>query len=867
MTTNDPEPVSCPPYLAHMSMEEEDESDSQSLLPRAAYFRTYNSMDDTSDESSGGPQTQESSSVSRISEQMQQELHHRHVQLGGAPTKGRDPIPRTTNQNGVGWWWWFPKKKKKGKRRRGTRTYNRQENDRFLAEMQQQSTTTTGSNIHIVGWIWGIFLFMTLGWVCVFTLSEGHIDWAEIINYEPRHQTPALQKKQGLRLLSFFGIGYLLPGVVSLLSLFVGLQLPLKNQHPGLSKLVQLPRYGTTYWSKMDLHLLLLFVIVLVGSFLVRFWHKYIETDGPHWTPDTLWRYIVKISGMSLVTILLVVLVPICKTCFWWDVFGLGFDRVIKFHRLLGALFGIILLLHGLGSLVYLDMVNQLYSCWTPWSTSCEKSMVVYGWYSGILFLPVFLTCFPWIRRNRYELFYYCHLLVIPALLMAHLHHINLIYYTSPSLVAYTLDKIVGYFAARRPVQLVDLSVPVEGYTRMTLAVDPNNADFSPGQWIKVKVPAISNWEWHPFSITSAPNQSTIALDIKDIGGWSGKLQQLAKSIAASSNSQSSPTKPDSKKLPSVYLDRYQGCDHTQGFLDHRAALLVGGGIGITPMMSVLRSLAAAADDLLTHNKHNSSHSSHSKLEHLVFVWVVRNESVLDLYREELQTYQALGGFIKNGRKCKLDILVYVTKPGCCANELVVVGDATTLPLEWKSDKIVKQLGNSAPFSKTLLGHMHHALLMIAVGLGFLRGIVSGSSFASIHEWRQEFAVLLQLGLGLIFSSILGAIVILGATLRWKSKKRRRIGNVGSKERYDEMDPENPAAGSYRGPLEVHRGERPNLRQIVAELKEQCLYNDITSVGVSVCGPDRLTKSVLTSVYEASTPKVEFVMGEESFEW
>mmetsp|Transcript_34165 Transcript_34165/g.82816 ORF Transcript_34165/g.82816 Transcript_34165/m.82816 type:complete len:869 (+) Transcript_34165:226-2832(+) len=863
--------ISRPPYLAHMSIDAEGGDESQSLIANKAYARTYSSMEDNDEDSSSdnnvhGQQQQQQNQES-LHERMQRELDS----------------ARTNNKKNL-FGWLFPKKKKKKRnrhhRRANQRNTNdnyyssRQENERFLAEMLKSTTTAATSvssnKTNIVGWLWGFFLLMTLGWVCVFTLSEGHIDWAEIINYEPLHQTPALQQKEGLRLLSFFGIGYLLPGVVSLLSLFVGLQLPYVRK-PALSKLVQLPRYGTTYWSMMDLQLLLLFVIVLVGSFVVRFWHKYVETDGPHWTRDTTWRYITKISGMSLVTILLVVLFPICKTCFWWDVFGLGFDRIIKFHRLLGALFGIILLLHGLASLVYLDMVDQLYSCWTPWSNSCEKSMVIYGWYAGILFLPVFLTSFPWIRRNRYELFYYCHLLVIPALLMAHLHHINLIYYTSPSLVAYTLDKIVGYFAARRPVQLVDLSVPVEGYTRMTLAVDPKSADFSPGQWIKVKVPAISNSEWHPFSITSAPSQSTITLDIKAMGGdgsgeWSDKLQELAKSVsaAASNNSQSSPTKPgndDQKKLPSVYLDRYQGCDHIQGFLDHRAVLLVGGGIGITPMMSVLRSLATAA----------TGGGLPNKLEHLVFVWVVRNESVVDLYRDELQRYQALGGFVRNGRKCKLDILVYVTKPGCGASNVPVVETPASPPMLWNGrDATAKQvLGKPAPFSKTILGHMHHALLMIAVGLGFLRGIVSGSSFADIHEWRQEFAILLQLGLGLIFSSILGAIVILGATTTttlWKPRnnKKSRRGNPGGNL---VLDLENQAGGYCPTPLEVHRGERPNVPQIVAELKQQCLHSGIPSVGVSVCGPDKLTKSVLTSVYEASSPLLEFVMGEESFEW
>lgn len=844
------------PFLAHMSLEEDHES--QSLIDstsRYRYERTYSSMEDASAEEGQRDYQQPESSTTTSSESLHEQMQREFDQ-----SQKSSATSNIASSNNPLFGWLFPKKKRN--RRRAHRNYNRDEAERLQAQMMM-SSTRVNRQTNIVGWLWGLFLLITLGWVCIFTLSEGHIDWAEIINYTPQHPSPALQKKAGIRLLSFFGIGYLLPGVVSLFSLFVGLRLPYIQNNPALSKLVQLPRYGTTYWSVMDLQLLLLFVIVLVGSFAMRFWHKYTQLEDGHWTPVELWKCITKVSGMSLVTILLVVLFPICKTCFWWDVFGLGFDRIIKFHRLLGAFFGVILLLHGLASLVYLDMVNQLYACWTPWSKTCEDSMVTYGWYAGILFVPVFATCFPWIRRNRYEIFYYCHLLVVPALLMAHLHHTNLIYYTSPSLVAYTLDKIVGYFATRRPVQLMDLSVPVEGYTRMTLSVDPKNADFLPGQWIKVKVPAISKWEWHPFSITSAPNQSTITLDIKsmgDAGSWSMKLQKLAKSVASGSDSQSSPTKPDSKRLPSVFLDRYQGCDHTQGFLDHRAVLLVGGGIGITPMMSVLRSLPTT-EKTLPH------------LEHLVFVWVVRNESVVDLYREELARYQSLGCFYRNGQKCKVDILVYVTRPSANGNESSAAMESPRFGSNGgeRVDSVRNPVDvtktyfdpSSAPFSKTVLGHMHHALLMIAVGLGFLRGIVTGSYFADVHGWRQEYAVLVQLGLGFIFSALLGSMVIAGGELVAKSKRPKRqrgVSNPLSMGVDTSMSPLAPR-------LEMHLGERPNVPQIVAELKQQCLYAGIPSVGVSVCGPDRLTKSVLTNVYEASSPLLEFVMGEESFEW
>ena len=35
----------------------------------------------------------------------------------------------------------------------------------------------------------------------------------------------------------------------------------------------------------------------------------------------------------------------------------------------------------------------------------------------------------------------------------------------------------------------------------------PDNFDFNVGDWVFVKIPHITNFEWHPFTISSAPEQ------------------------------------------------------------------------------------------------------------------------------------------------------------------------------------------------------------------------------------------------------------------------------------------------------------------------------------------------------------------------
>ena len=51
-------------------------------------------------------------------------------------------------------------------------------------------------------------------------------------------------------------------------------------------------------------------------------------------------------------------------------------------------------------------------------------------------------------------------------------------------------------------------------------------------QYAFVNVPAVSELEWHPFSISSAPSASEVSFHIKAMGDdtWTGRLASLARS-------------------------------------------------------------------------------------------------------------------------------------------------------------------------------------------------------------------------------------------------------------------------------------------------------------------------------------------------
>ena len=55
----------------------------------------------------------------------------------------------------------------------------------------------------------------------------------------------------------------------------------------------------------------------------------------------------------------------------------------------------------------------------------------------------------------------------------------------------------------------------------------PHNFNFTPGDWVFVKIPAIAKSEWHPFTISSAPEQvESFTLHIRGVGQWTNRLYE-----------------------------------------------------------------------------------------------------------------------------------------------------------------------------------------------------------------------------------------------------------------------------------------------------------------------------------------------------
>lgn len=102
------------------------------------------------------------------------------------------------------------------------------------------------------------------------------------------------------------------------------------------------------------------------------------------------------------------------------------------------------------------------------------------------------------------------------------------------------------------------------------------------GQYIFINVPSASVLEWHPFTLTSAPEEDYISVHIRIVGDWT---QHVADNLGIGSGEFQ-----QSWQLPKIFIDGPFGTA-TEDIFNFEVVLLCGAGIGVTPFASALKSI------------------------------------------------------------------------------------------------------------------------------------------------------------------------------------------------------------------------------------------------------------------------------------
>jgi len=136
------------------------------------------------------------------------------------------------------------------------------------------------------------------------------------------------------------------------------------------------------------------------------------------------------------------------------------------------------------------------------------------------------------------------------------------------------------------------------------------------GQYMFVNFPGISLFEWHPFSVSSGPDERYLEIHIKALGDHTRKLVDAAKTGGMT-------------KMWIRSDGPYGG--HNFNFRRYPVILLVCGGVGVTPVISMIRDIYRFG------NLHPSSKKKPSWVEKVYLLWTVQKKEQYSWFRDELR--------------------------------------------------------------------------------------------------------------------------------------------------------------------------------------------------------------------------------------
>jgi Ca2+-binding EF-hand superfamily protein/NAD(P)H-flavin reductase len=245
------------------------------------------------------------------------------------------------------------------------------------------------------------------------------------------------------------------------------------------------------------------------------------------------------------------------------------------------------------------------------------------GLTGGILlgvFAVMWIFSLGFIRRSaRFELFYFTHLLYLAWLGLAIAHAPRFLVFAGVPILGFVVEQILR-LRRRAPSSGTLSTWPLRsGVTRIEIA-KPQGFTFNAGDYAFLRIPGIARHEWHPFTISSAPEQPTLTFHVRSLGNWTAALRRHAEAGRETAALQ-------------TFIDGPYGSP-TQHIFASRVAVLIGAGIGVTPFASVLESV------VLQSNAPTAERTS--KLEWVHFFWLNRDAYSFEWFRALLSKLEEL---------------------------------------------------------------------------------------------------------------------------------------------------------------------------------------------------------------------------------
>eukprot|EP00599_Poterioochromonas_sp_BG-1_P017598 CAMPEP_0173167582 /NCGR_PEP_ID=MMETSP1105-20130129/22746_1 /TAXON_ID=2985 /ORGANISM="Ochromonas sp., Strain BG-1" /LENGTH=466 /DNA_ID=CAMNT_0014089145 /DNA_START=341 /DNA_END=1742 /DNA_ORIENTATION=- len=219
--------------------------------------------------------------------------------------------------------------------------------------------------------------------------------------------------------------------------------------------------------------------------------------------------------------------------------------------------------------------------------------------------------------KDNFNLFYFGHItLYLVLIIPAFLHGAVVL---GASVFLWLLDVLIRYVFTKKTVK-ADISILSGDIVKISLP--GGSFAYEAGQYCFLRVSMVNGYEYHPFTISSDASEEKIGFHVRKSGDWTTQLYDMVKEKAKTTDPSGSGNM--------LSVEGEVAVEGPYGRLSidlfnselYETVVLIGGGIGITPCLSVWKHLLQSV----------------SKPKKVVFVWVVREaEAAEKMYVDQFE--------------------------------------------------------------------------------------------------------------------------------------------------------------------------------------------------------------------------------------
>lgn len=215
------------------------------------------------------------------------------------------------------------------------------------------------------------------------------------------------------------------------------------------------------------------------------------------------------------------------------------------------------------------------------------------------------------VKRGNFELFWYVHHLFVVFFILLLLHgnggwNPNFWKWLLLPGIVYILERVARVYRSRQAVTLISVTHmrSANGSNVLCLELSSSLFQYAEGQYLFLNCPSISGSQWHPFTISSAPQEDYLTLHIRVMGpgSWTRRLQDYLETMGPVGATHYTLSHIDANGVnqvgklvgpDNIPLFRADGPHSapTQHITRYSTVLVAGAGIGVTPLAAALKSI------------------------------------------------------------------------------------------------------------------------------------------------------------------------------------------------------------------------------------------------------------------------------------